>query len=77
MRHEERAHPSQPAIRWAQPPQDVEDSRPGVAEADVTDGEIVFRIDEGAPEAARVSLGRYRISVQDLRAFLQQFRIAS
>ncbi len=75
MRHEERAHPNQPAIRWAQPPQDVEDSRPGLAEADVTDGEIVFRIDEGAP--ARVSLGRYRISVQDLRAFLQRFRIAS
>ena len=66
MRHEERAHPNQPAIRWAQPPQDVEDSRPGLAEADVTDG-----------EAARVSLGRYRIFVQDLRAFLQRFRIVS
>ena len=60
MRHEERAHPNQPAIRWAQPPQDVEDSRPGLAEPD-----------------ARVSLGRYRIFVQDLRAFLQRFRIVS
>ncbi len=77
MRHEERAHPNQPAIRWAQPPQDVKDSRPGNSEAAVREGEIFFWIDEGAPKEARVSLGRYRISVRDLLAFLQRFRIAS
>ena len=77
MKHKERANPSQPAIRWAQPPQGVEDSRPGTAEAAVREGEIFFLADEGVPQAARASLGRYRISVRDLLAFLQRFQIAS
>ena len=77
MKNTERAHPNHPAIRWAQPPQDVEDSRPGNSEAAVREGEIFFLADEGVPQAARASLGRYRISVRDLLAFLQKFQIAS
>ena len=77
MKNKERAHPNHPVIRWAQPPQDVEDSRPGIAEAAVREGEILLWVDEGVPQAARVSLGRYRISVPDLLAFLQRFRVAS
>ncbi len=76
MRNKERVQSKHPAIRWAQPPQDVEDRRPGTAKAAVREGEIFFSIDEGAPKEARVSLGRYRISVRDLLAFLQRFRIA-
>ncbi len=77
MNSKERAHPSYPVIRWAQPPQDVEDSRPGIAKAAVREGEVFFLVDEGAPQTARASLGRYRISVRDLLMFLRRFRIAS
>ena len=72
MKNKERAHPNHPVIRWAQPPQDVEDSRPGIAEAAVREGEILFWIDEGAQKAARVFLGRYRISVRDFLAYRQE-----
>ena len=77
MKNKERVHSNHPVIRWAQPPQDVGDSRPGIAKAALHEGEIFFWVDEGAPKEARVSLGRYRISVRDLLAFLQRFRIAS
>lgn len=76
MRSKERAQPNHPVIRWAQPPE-AEESRPRIAPAAVREGEIYFQVDEGVPKPARASLGRYRISVRDLLAFLQRFRIAS
>ena len=63
MRSKERAQPNHPVIRWAQP-LEAEESRPRIPPAAVREGEIYL-------------LGRYRISVRDLLAFLQRFRIAS
>ncbi len=77
MKNKERVHSNHPVICWAQPPQTLKDSRPRIAKAAVREGEIFFRVDEGAPKETRVSLGRYRISVRDLLAFLQRFRIVS
>ena len=76
MRSKERTQPNHPVIRWAQP-LEAQESRPGIAPAAIREGEIFFRVVEGTPKPARASLGRYRISVRDLLAFLQRFRIPS
>ncbi len=65
--------------RWARYPQDTERRFLSVAEVarycGIADVEVLGWIDSGELNASRVAIGRFRIAVGDLLAFLERLRL--
>jgi excisionase family DNA binding protein len=72
--------PASSAVRWAPRRKDTERRFLSVAEVarycGIADVEVLTWIDSGELRAARVAIGRYRIAVGDLLAFLARFHLA-
>ena len=69
-------NPASSTTRWARYPQDTERRFLSVAEVarycGVVDVEVLTWIDSEELNASRVAIGRYRIAVGDLMAFLER-----
>ncbi len=71
--------PASSTTRWARYRQDTERRFLSVAEVarycGIADVEVLTWIDSGELNASRVAIGRYRIAVGDLLAFLERLRL--
>ncbi len=78
---EQTANPTRASstTRWALRRQDTERRFLSVAEVarycGIADVEVLTWIDSGELNASRVAIGRYRIAVGDLLAFLERLRL--
>lgn len=70
--------PVSSTTRWALRPQDTERRFLSIAEVasycGIADVEVLRWIDSGELNATRVAIGRYRMAVGDLLAFLERHR---
>ena len=71
--------PASSTTRWALRRQDTERRFLSLAEVarycGIADVEVLTWIDSGELNASRVTIGRYRIAVGDLLAFLERLRL--